>query len=137
MLKTDHCPEPVKLEVDRCRTEMRICAAASNDPLSYIYADNIIALTGAAKAILPSVNMCKKKLKKYAFIENLLVLPKCHATKMYVTKMSYYQNVCYQNVLLPKCPVTKMSCYQNVSYQNVHYQSVFFRNVWIPTVTVC
>ena len=42
---------------------------------------------------------------------------------MYVTKMSYYQNVCYQNVLLPKwlpkcpvqnvqlpkCPVTEMS----------------------------
>ena len=53
-------------------------------------------------------------LKKYAFIEYLLVLPKCHATKMYVTKMSYYQNVCYQNVLLPKCPVTEMSCYQNV-----------------------
>ena len=52
--------------------------------------------------------------KKYAFIEYLLVLPKCHATKMYVTKMSYYQNVCYQNVLLPKRPITKMSSYQNV-----------------------
>ena len=61
VLKTDHnhCPEPVKLEVDRCRTEMRICAAASNDPPSCIYADNITALTGAAKAILPSVVMCK------------------------------------------------------------------------------
>ena len=33
---------------------------------------------------------------------------------MSVTKMSYYQNVCYQNVLLPKCPVTEMSCYRNV-----------------------
>ena len=59
MLKTDHnhFPEPVKLEVDRCRTEMRICAAASNDPPACIYADNITALTGAAKAILPSVDV--------------------------------------------------------------------------------
>ena len=143
VLKTDynHCPEPVKLEVDSSRTEMRICAGASNDLPSCIYADNITALTGAAKAILPSVDMCKFFLKKYAFIEYLLVLPKCHATKMYVTKMSYYQNVCYQNVLLPKrsitemlpkCHVTKMSCYRNVSYQNVHYQSVLYQNVWIP-----
>ena len=116
VLNTDHnpCPEPMKLEVDRCRTEMRIHAAASNDPPSCIYADNITALTGAAKAILPSVDTCKFFLKKYAFIEYLLVLPKCHATKMYVTKMSYYQNVCYQNVLLPKRPITKMSSYRNV-----------------------
>ena len=116
VLKTDHnhCPEPVKLEVDSSRMEMHICAAASNDPPSCIYADNITALTGAAKAILPSVDMCKFKKKKYAFIEYLLVLPKCHATKMYVTKMSYYQNVCYQNVLLPKRPITEMSSYRNV-----------------------
>ena len=111
---------------------MRIRAAASNDPPARIHADNITALTGAAKAILPSVDACKFFCKKYAFIEYLLVLPKCHATKMYVTKMSYYQNVCYQNVQLPKCPVTEMSCYRNVSYQNVHYQSVLYRNVWIP-----
>ena len=48
------------------------------------------------------------------------------------TKMSCYQNVGYQDVLLPKCPITEMSCYRNVSYQNVHYQSVLYRNVWIP-----
>ena len=48
----------MKLEVDRCRTEMRIRAAASNDPPACIYADNITALTGAAKAILPSVDTC-------------------------------------------------------------------------------
>ena len=61
VLKTDHnhCPEPVKLEVDSSRTEMHICAAACNDPPSCIYADNFTALTGAAKAILPSVDMCK------------------------------------------------------------------------------
>ena len=146
VLKTDHnpCPEPMKLEVDKCGTEMSICAAASNDPPARIYADNITALTGAVKAILPSVDTCKK----YAFIEYSLVLPKCHETKMYVTKMSYYQNVCYQNVqlpkrpitkmssyrnvLLPKYPVTEMSFYRNVSYQNAHYQSVLYRNVWIP-----
>ena len=61
VLKTDHnpCPEPMKLEVDRCRTEMCICAAASNDPPARIHADNITALTGADKAILPSVDTCK------------------------------------------------------------------------------
>ena len=65
VLKPDHihCPEPMKLEVDRCRTEMRIRAAASNDPPAHIYADNITALTGAAKAILPSVDRCKFKKK--------------------------------------------------------------------------
>ena len=49
----------MKLEVDRCRTEMRIRAAASNDPPACIYADNITALTGAAKAILPRVDTYK------------------------------------------------------------------------------
>ena len=111
VLKTDHnhCPEPMKLEVDRCHMEMRIRAAASNDPPARIYADNTTALTGAAKAILPSVDTCKLCLKKYAFIEYLLVLPKCHATKMYVTKMSVTKMSYYRNVLLPKCPVTEMS----------------------------
>ena len=33
---------------------------------------------------------------------------------MYVTKMFYYQNVCYQNVLLLKRPITEMSSYRNV-----------------------
>ena len=81
VLKTDHnhCPEPVKLEVDSSRMEMHICAAASNDPPSCIYADNITALTGAAKAILPNVDMCK-----------------------FFTEMS-----CYRNVLLPKCQLPK------------------------------
>ena len=39
VLKTDHnhCPEPVKLEVARCQTEMSIRAAASNDPPANIY----------------------------------------------------------------------------------------------------
>ena len=51
VVKTDHtpCPEPMKLEVDRCRTEMHIRAAPSNDPPARIYADNITSLTGAAK----------------------------------------------------------------------------------------
>ena len=48
----------MKLEVDRCRTEMHIRAVASNDPPACIYADNTTALTGAAKAILPSVDTC-------------------------------------------------------------------------------
>ena len=45
VLKTDHnhCPEPVKLEVARCRTEMRVRAAACNDPPSRIYADCLAA----------------------------------------------------------------------------------------------
>ena len=36
VLKTNHkhCAEPVKLEVGRCRMEMRIRAAASNDQLN-------------------------------------------------------------------------------------------------------
>ena len=62
-----------------------------------------------------------------------------------VTTMSYYQNVCYQDVLLQKHPITKMSSYQNVQlpkcpitkmscYQNVHYQSILYPNVWIPCV---
>ena len=61
VLNTDHnpSPKPKKLEVDRCRTEMRIRAAASNDPPARIHADNITALTDAAKAILPSVDTCK------------------------------------------------------------------------------
>ena len=41
-------------------------------------------------------------LKKYAFIEYLLVLPKCHATKM-----SYYQNVLLPKCQLPKRPLPK------------------------------
>ncbi len=66
VLKTDHnhCPEPVKFEVARCRTEMRVCAAACNDPPSRIYADNITALTDAAKAILPSVDTCKRTIAR-------------------------------------------------------------------------
>ena len=58
VLKTDHnhCPGSMKLEVDRCRTEMRICATATNDPPARIYADNFTALTAA---ILPSVDTCK------------------------------------------------------------------------------
>ena len=35
-------------------------------------------------------------------------------TKMSVTKMFYYQNVCYTDVLLPRCPITEMSSYQDV-----------------------
>ena len=55
------------------------------------------------------------------------------------TKMPCYQNVGYQDVLLPKCllpkyPVTEMSSYRNVCYRNVHYQSVLYRNVWIPWI---
>ncbi|KAK2193982.1 hypothetical protein NP493_4g13040 [Ridgeia piscesae] len=63
------------------------------------------------------------------------------------TKMPCYQNVGYQDVLLPKCrlpkcPITEMSSYRNVllrnvSYQNVHYQSVLYRNVWIPLEYIC
>ena len=66
VLKTDHnhCPEPVKLEVDRCRAEMRIRAVASNDPPARIYADNITALTDAAKAILPSVDTCNRTIAR-------------------------------------------------------------------------
>ncbi|KAK2172446.1 hypothetical protein NP493_960g01029 [Ridgeia piscesae] len=45
------------------------------------------------------------------------------------TKMPCYQNVGYQDVLLPKCLLPKFSCYQKVSYQNVHYQSVLYRNL--------
>ena len=54
----------MKLEVDSCRTEMHIRAAASNDPPACIYADNITELTGAAKAILLSADMCKFKKKE-------------------------------------------------------------------------
>ena len=66
VLKTDHnhCPEPVKLEVDRCRTEMRIHAAASNDPPARNYTDKITGLTNAAKAILPSVDTCKRTIAR-------------------------------------------------------------------------
>ena len=56
-----------------------------------------------------------------------VLLPKCLLPKCPITEMSSYRNV-----LLPKCHVTEMSCYRNVSYQNVHYQSVLYRNVWIP-----
>ena len=60
VLKTDHNHRGcgMKLEVDICRTEMRTHAAASNDPPACIYTDNITALTGAAKAILPNVDTC-------------------------------------------------------------------------------
>ena len=104
VLKTDHnhYPEPMMLEVDRCLTEMRIRAALSNDPAARIYADNITALTGAAKAILPSVDTCKfKKICLYRIFIGF-------------AKMPCYQNVCYQDVLLPKCPITEMSSYRNV-----------------------
>ena len=56
-----------------------------------------------------------------------VLLPKCLLPKCPVTEM-----FCYRNVLWPKYPVTEMSCYRNVSYQNIHYQSVLYRNVWIP-----
>ena len=66
VLKADHnhCPEPVKIEVDRCRTEMRIHAAASNDPPAHIYAEKITGLTDAAKALLPSVDTCKRTISR-------------------------------------------------------------------------
>ena len=38
-----------------------------------------------------------------------VLLPRCPITKMSVTKMSYCRNV-----QLPKCPVTEMSCDRNV-----------------------
>ena len=66
VLKADHnhCPEPVKIEVDRCRTEMRIHAAASNDPPARIYAEKITGLTDAAKALLPNVDTCKRTISR-------------------------------------------------------------------------
>ena len=66
VLKADHnhCPEPVKIEVDRCRTEMWIHAAASNDPPARIYAEKITGLTDAAKALLPSVDTCKRTISR-------------------------------------------------------------------------
>ena len=99
----------MKLEVDRCRIEMRIRAAASNDPPSCIYADNITALTGAAKATLPSVDTCKYFFKEICIYRIFIGF----------TKMPIYQNVCYQDFLLPKCllpkcPITETSSYQNV-----------------------
>ena len=106
VLKTDqnHCPEPMMLEVDRCLTEMRIHAALSNDPPARIYADNITTLTGADKAILPSVDTCKLFLKEICLYRIFIGF----------TKMPCYQNVCYQDALLPKCPITEMSYYRNV-----------------------
>ena len=53
-------------------------------------------------------------LKKYAFIEYLLVLPKCHATKCTLPRCPIIKMSYYRNVQLPKCPVTKMSCDRNV-----------------------
>ena len=44
LLETDHnhCPELVKLEVDRCQTDMSIRVAASNDPPARItYFQNV------------------------------------------------------------------------------------------------
>ena len=38
-----------------------------------------------------------------------VLLPKCLLPKCPITEMSSYRNV-----LLPKCPVTEMSCYRNV-----------------------
>ena len=65
VLKTDdnHCPEPMKLEVDRCHMEMPIRAATTNDPPARIYTDNIITLTGADR-----VSIHVSFLKKYSFI---------------------------------------------------------------------
>ena len=91
VLKTDHnhCPEPVKPEVDRCKMDMSIRAAASNDPPARIY-------------VLPKCMLPKCPITKMSGYRNVQ-LPKCP-----VTEMSCYQNVCYQNVH-----------YQSVFYRNV------------------
>ena len=59
------------------------------------------------------------------------LLPNC----LLITKMSYHQNVCYQEVLLPKCllpksPITEMSSYRNVCYQNVHLHTTTYTTHW-------
>ena len=62
VLKTDHnhCPEPVKPEVDRCQTEMSILAVASND--SYL-------------------RITKMSVTKMSYYQNVR-LPKCPVTEM-------------------------------------------------------
>ena len=76
VLKTDHnhCPEPVKLEVDKCQTDMSIRAAASNDPPARIY-------------VLPKCLLPKCPVTKMSSYPNVQ-LPKCPVTKMSVTKTS-------------------------------------------------
>ena len=70
VLKTDHnhCPEPVKLEVDRCQTDMSIRAAASNDPPTRIY-------------VLPNCLLPKCPITKTSYYQNVR-LPKCPVTEM-------------------------------------------------------
>ena len=74
VLETDHnhCPEPVKLEVDRCQTEMSIRAAATNDPPACIY-------------ILPKCLLPKCPIKKKFLLAKCLLpkhpLPKCPLPK--------------------------------------------------------
>ena len=49
------------------------------------------------------------------------------------TKMPCYQNVGYQDVLLPKCPVTEMSCYRNVQLPKCPVTEMSCdRNVLLP-----
>ena len=65
--------------------------------------------TGAAKAILPNVDTCKFFLKEICLYRIFIGF----------TKMPCYQNVYYQDVLLPKCllpkcPITETSYYRNV-----------------------
>ena len=50
---------------------------------------------------------------------------------------TYNQNVCYQNVLLPKHPITKMSSYRNVQLPKCPVTKMSgFRNVLLPKCPV-
>ena len=65
VLKTDdnHCPEPVKLEVDRCQTDMStgIRATASNDPPARIYI--------LPKCPVTKMSVTKTSITKVSFTE--------------------------------------------------------------------
>ena len=77
VLKKDHnhCPEPVKLEVGRCQTDMIIRAAASNDLPACIYV--------LQKCLLP-----KCPITKTFYYQNVQ-LPKHPVTKTSITKVSF------------------------------------------------
>ena len=110
VLKTDHnhCPEPVKVEVDICQTDMSICAAASNRPPARIYV--------LPKCLLP-------KMSGYRNVQ----LPKCPVTKMSVTKTS-----------ITKVSFTEMSGYRRnqqisalcVIWSHLSDEKLLFFKMW-------
>ena len=60
----NHAPSPVAVELTKCRNEIKSRAQSSSDAPQSIYNMNVGVLSTAAKVVLPSVEICKRLIRR-------------------------------------------------------------------------